>query len=423
MTRSATVYPLAAVRALALHAQGLCEPLRRGGSPSANDVYAAVERVGWVQIDTLQVVRRAQYLTLWSRLGTYDPGHLDRLLFEGGSGGPDNGRRLFENWMHAACIIPLTHYRLAMPMMRRRAEGRSGWHRRWVRDAAKARLLRQVMARIEAEGPLRPADIRTEKKQPGTWWNWDDAKIALEHLYDTGALAISNRINFQRVYDLRDRVLPAWVDRREPAREDALAALLAISSKALGICTPAQVAHYFHARQAEARPIIDRLLAEGRLVTVTARLADRADHELVVHRDNLELLQRAADGDLRARRTTFLSPFDSLFWANGRDQQMWRFRQVLECYKPRPQREWGYFCLPLLDRDRLVGRFDPKLERTTGLLRLKKLYLEPGVRPSARLATSVARAMRDFMRFHAAGDLAVEHSEPSDFGARLTAAL
>ena len=423
MTRSGTVYPLPAIRALALHAQGLGEPLPRGGRPSAEDVYAAIERVGWVQIDTLQVVRRAQYLTLWSRLGAYDPGHLDRLLFDCGSGGPDNGRRLFEYWMHAACIVPLSHYRLAMPRMRRCAEGRSGWHRAWVRDPSHTRLLRTVLARIDAEGPVRPADLRTEKKRPGTWWNWDDAKIALEHLYDTGALAISNRVNFQRVYDLRDRVLPAWVDRREPSREDALGALLEISSRALGACTAAQVAHYFHAKQAEARPIVRGLLAEGRLVRVTARLADGADHELVVHRDNLELLQRAADGDLRPRRTTFLSPFDSLFWANGRDRQLWRFRQVLECYKPRPQREWGYFCLPILDRDRLVGRFDPKLERATGLLRLKKLHLEPGVRPSARLATSVARAMRDFMRFHGAGDLAVEHSEPADFGARLTAAL
>ena len=423
MTRLATAYPLSAVRALALHTQGLGESPRRRRRPSADDVYAEIERVGWVQIDTLQVVHRAQYLTLWSRLGCYDTGHLDRLLFDGGSSGPDNGRRLFEYWMHAACIVPLRHYRLAMPMMRRRAEGRSGWHRRWVRDAAKARLLRQVVARVEAEGPLRPADIRTARKQPGTWWNWDDAKIALEHLYDAGELAICDRVHFQRVYDLRDRVLPAWVDRCEPDYEAATRALLEISSKALGVCTAAQVAHYFHAKQADARPLVDRLLAEGRLVAVTARLADGADHELVVHRDNLELLQRAADGDLRPRRTTFLSPFDNLFWANGRDRQVWRFRQVLECYKPGPQREWGYFCLPILDRDRLVGRFDPKLERATGLLRLKKLYLEPGVRPSARLAAAVARALRDFMRFHGAADLAVEHSDPPEFGARLTAAL
>ena len=423
MTRPATAYPLSAVRALALHTQGLGESPRRRRRPSADDVYAEIERVGWVQIDTLQVVHRAQYLTLWSRLGCYDTGHLDRLLFDGGSSGPDNGRRLFEYWMHAACIVPLRHYRLAMPRMRQCAEGRDGWHRSWVRDAANAPLLQRVMARIKEDGPLRPADIRTANKEPGTWWNWDDAKIALEHLYDTGALAIGNRINFQRIYDLSDRVLPAWVDRREPDREEAVRTLLEVSSKALGVCTPTQVAHYFHAKQAHARPLVDRLIAEGRLVGVTARLADGADHELVVHRDNLPLLQRAADGDLRPRRTTFLSPFDSLFWANGRDLQVWRFRQVLECYKPGPQREWGYFCLPILDRDRLVGRFDPKLERSTGRLRLKRLYLEPSVRPSARLAASVARALRDFMRFHGAADLAVEHSDPPDFAAKLTAAL
>ena len=144
------------------------------------------------------------------------------------------------------------------------------------------------------------------------------AKIALEHRYNTGHLAICNRVNFQRVYDLRDRVLPAWVDRREPDADEAMRSLLEISSKALGMCTPAQVAHYFHAKQADARPLIDRLIARGRLVTVTARLADGADHELVVHRDNLPLLQRAADGELRPHRTTFLSPFDSLFWASGR---------------------------------------------------------------------------------------------------------
>ena len=146
------------MRALALHTQGLGEPLRRGGRPTADDVYAAVERVGWVQIDTLQVVRRAQHLTLWSRLGSYDNGHLDRLLFHDGGSGPDNGRRLFEYWMHAACIIPLRHYRLVMPMMRRRAEGRTGCHRRWVRDAAKARLLRKV---------TRSAAATTA---PAIWW-------------------------------------------------------------------------------------------------------------------------------------------------------------------------------------------------------------------------------------------------------------
>ena len=416
-------YPLAAVRALALHTQGLADPMRRGARPDINDVYSAVERVGWVQIDTLQVVRRAHYLTLWSRLGTYDPDHLDTLLFDDGSTSPDNNRRLFEYWTHAACIIPLTQYPNLMPMMRRHKSGGAGWRRTWAQDPENSRLLESIFAEIQVNGPSRPSDFRTERKQSGTWWNWDAAKIALEHLYNVGDLAISNRVNFQRIYDVRDRVLPDWVDRTEPSEADALSHLLEVSMKAFGACAPVQVGDYFHMKRTESKPIIESLISDGVFVPIRATLSDRAEHDLLVHRDNLPLLERAADGDLKPRRTTFLNPFDSLFWAKDRDASFWNFNQVLECYKREPDRIWGYFCLPILDRDRLVGRFDPKLERRTGVLRLKKLYLEPGVQPSNRLASSVGRTMRDFMRFHEATDLVIEHSDPQEFGDRLTAAM
>ena len=418
-----TTYSLAAVRALALHTQGLADPMRRASRPGIDDVYSAVERVGWVQIDTLQVVRRAQYLTLWSRLGNYDPNHLDALLFDDGSASPDNSRRLFEYWTHAACIIPLTQYRYLIPMMRRRSLGRGSWHRKWAADPENQMLVKSVLERVRDEGASRPADFRTERKAPGSWWNWDYAKIALEYLYDIGELAIANRVNFQRIYDVRDRVLPGWVDRAEPTEDEALTHLLEISMKALGVCAPVQVGDYFHMKRTESKPIVESLIADGTFVSVSAKLADRAEYDLLVHRDSLPLLEMAADGDLKPRRTTFLNPFDSLFWARDRDGSFWRFNQVLECYKREPDRIWGYFCLPILDRDRLVGRFDPKLERSKGVLRLKKLYLEPGVRPSDRLASSISRAMRDFMRFHDATDLVIEHSDPPEFGDRLTAAM
>ncbi len=397
--------------------------MRRGFRAGPEDLYSAVERVGWVQLDTLQVVNRAQYLTLWSRLGTYDTNLLDSLIFDSGSASPDNGRRLFEYWTHAACIIPLTEYRNVIPLMRKRGQGRGGWHRRWASDPENRKLVQSFLGRIRTEGAARPSDFRTEKKSPGSWWNWDHAKIALEYLYDIGELAISNRVNFQRIYDVRDRVLPHWVDRTEPSEEDALKRLLEISLKSLGVCEPAQVGDYFHMKRTEAKPLVDSLIADGTFKRVDATLADRKTHELLVHKGNLPLLDMAADEELKPRRTTFLSPFDSLFWARDRDMSVWKFWQVLECYKPEADRIWGYFCLSILDRDRLVGRFDPKMERSTGVLRLKKLYLEPGVRPSARLASSIARAMRDFMRFHNAHDLVIEHSDPPDFADKLTAAL
>ena len=132
---------------------------------------------------------------------------------------------------------------------------------------------------------------------------------------------------------------------------------------------------------------------------VQAEQVDGPSQPMLVHRDNMEKLQQASVGALRAERTTFLSPFDNLFWASGRDEQLWGFRQRLEAYLPAPKRTWGYFCLPILHKDRLVGRFDPKLERKNGVLRIKALYLEEGVEPDEELVSGVATAMRDFMRF------------------------
>ncbi len=423
MSSSEIVYPLKAVRAVALHTQGLGSANRRRGKPGVEDVYSAVERVGWVQIDTLQVVNRSQYIALWSRLGDYNMEHLDSLLFDGGSMAEDNGRRLFEYWAHAACIIPLASYRWLMPMMSRRANGRGTWHRKWVADPENARYVDSLLEQIRSDGPARPADFRTGKRARGSWWNWDNAKIALEHLYDVGTLAIANRVNFQRIYDVRERVIPEWVDRSEPTEEEGLKRMLEISLRSLGVCEPVQVGDYFHAKRTEVKPLVESLIADGTFVRVNAKLADREIHELLVHRENMPLLEMAADGEARAGRTTFLTPFDSLFWARGRDMDFWKFRQTLECYVPEPKRIWGYFCLPILYGDRLVGRFDPKVERKTGVLRIKALHLEPGVRPSGRLVASVARAMRDFMRFHKATELVIERSDPAEFGEKLEAAM
>ncbi len=416
-------YPLYAILTLAVHAQGLGQSLGGGSRPGIEDVYAAVARVGWVQIDTLQVVNRAQYLTLWSRLGAYDTTLLDKLLFDDGNTSPENGRRLFEYWAHAACIIPLTLYPYLLPRMRGHRQGTNKWYRNWAANPEKQQMVKDIYEAVRERGGSRPADFRTGARAPGTWWNWDDAKVVLEHLYNTGELAISNRVNFQRIYDIRERVLPSWVDREEPTEEEALKHLLEISMRAFGVCAPEQVGNYLKLKSTEARPLVAALIADGTFVTIEAQLADGETHELLVHREYLPLLDAAADGALRVRRTTFLNPFDSLFWARGRDRALWNFNQTLECYKRAPDRIWGYFCLPILDKRRLVGRFDPKLERKTGLLRLKALYLEPGVKPSERLAGSVARAMRDFMRFHDATDMVIERSEPAEFGTKLMSAL
>jgi uncharacterized protein len=402
--------PLKASRALALYAQNLHQP----ASPHA--VYPLVEQLGCVQIDTLQMVARSHYLVLWSRLGHYDPAELDTLIFD------TRQRQLYEYWKKAASIIPLRDYRYSLPRMAaRRQKPSQGW-RNWLADADNQKLLAAVKSRIAQEGPLRVADFEYDGPRRGSWWDWKPAKNALEYLYNTGELMIANRVKFQRVYDLRERVLPDWVDQTEPTLAEANRYDVEQAVKALGICEPMQAAEYAYLGRGAARLAVEPLLAEGVFVEVTGETVS-GEARLIVHRERLDDLQRALDGELEPCHTTFLSPFDSLFWARGRDEAFWNFRNVLEAYKRPPDRIWGYFSLPILHRDRLVGRFDPKLERKTGTLILRALHLEPGIKPDAQLVTDVAAALRDFMAFHRATDLVIEPAGHDGFREKLLAAM
>jgi hypothetical protein len=370
-----------------------------------------------VQIDTIHVVRRSQYLVLWSRLGGYDPTDLDRLLFA------DGHRCLFEYWGHAASIIPLADYRYSLPQMARFRQRPGRWWDQWLGEEANRAVVAHVRERVRREGPLRSADFKYEGERRATWWDWKPAKQALEYLFATGELMIADRDRFQRVYDLTERVLPDWVDTRAPSGAEARRFHLEQAIRALGVCRPEQTAEYAYMKRGTARPIVEQLIKEGVAVEVEGELADGSMASLIVHRDNLEFLRRAADGGLVPRHTTFLSPFDSLFWARGRDEDLWGFRQVLEAYKPAKDRIWGYFSLPILHHDRLVGRFDPKLDRKTGTLRLEALMLEPGIAVEEGMVGDVAQAMGDFMQFHEATELVVKRSTPNAFGAQLLKAL
>ena len=408
--------PLHAVRSLALHAQGLAQP-NPASPPTPERIQQVVEQVGCVQIDTLHVVQRSHYLVLWSRLGSFTPADFDQLAYDA------QRRSLFEGWQHCACYIPLKDYRYQIPHMQKLRADAGDWYHRWLEQIGHSEMLPLVLERVRQEGGLRAADFEYTGPRRGSWWDWKPAKVALEYQYAFGELMISKRVNFQRVYDLTERVLPAWVDTTPPTPEERDCFWIEQAARALGICQPLQTADYSYRKRGQAKPIIEELVKQGVLVPLQAEQADGQPASLVVHRDNLALLQQAADGALRAERTTFLSPFDSLFWARGRDAQLWNFRHVLEAYVPAAKRQWGYFCLSILHKGRLVGKFDPKLERQTGILRLKALYLEPGVAPDEELVQDVAGALADFMRFHHAQELVIEASQPVEFGDKLIAKL
>ncbi len=409
-----TIYPLSAIRALALHTQLLDRSPESTPPPSSDSVYDVIDRLGAVQIDTLQMVARAHYLAIWSRQGAYDPSLFDQLF--------SRERKIFEDWYHAACYIPMHEYRFQLPRQRKTRDGGHHWYADWIKEPGNREMVAEVTKRIRAEGRLRASDFDNPDHRRGSWWDWKPAKVALEYAYSYGDLMIAERVKFQRVYDLTERVLPAWVDTTEPTDAERDRFWVERGAKALGVSLPRNPGDYTWMGVGKGRRIAAELVKAGVLVEIQGETMTGAQ-PLIVHRDNLPLLEQAAAGEIRPQRTTFLNPFDNFWWAQDRDEVLWGFRHTLEAYVPAAKRVYGYFCLPILHKDRLVGRFDPKLERKNRLLRLNALYLEPGVKADDELVSDVAGAMRDFMKFHDADDLVIESSQPKVFAKKLLKAL
>jgi uncharacterized protein YcaQ len=286
----------AAARAVMLHAQGLNTPNGAEGQPGSDRIYSVIEQIGCLQIDTLQVVNRSHYVTLWSRLGHYNPDDLDRLVYD-----PEH-RRLFEYWQHAACIIPLKEYRYRIAVMRYYQEDGGRWQA-WLGQPENREVLEAVRDRIEEDGPLRAADFEHDSPRRASWWDWKPAKRALEYLYNRGELMIADRVNFQRVYDLRDRVLPHWVDQSPPPEDARLRHLVERAVQALGLGTLVHVADYTYLKRNAARPVLADLQADGVLHEIEAQDAAGEPVPVWVHRDDLPLVARASDGGLLAGRS------------------------------------------------------------------------------------------------------------------------
>lgn len=396
----------AAVRSVMLAAQGLD---RRPAKKAAKlDVLRAVRRMGALQIDTIQVVARSPYLVLWSRLGDYDPRWLDELLAEG---------KLFEYWSHEACFLPAEDY----PLYRHRmldAESQ-GWHysRAWVE--AHRQEVERLLAFVRERGPVRSADFARTDGKAGGWWEWKTEKRALEMLFTAGELMIARRVNFQRVYDLRERVLPSWDDGRLPPAEEARRALALKAVRALGVTTARWVADYFRTDRRQTLDALSALAREGALV---AAEVEGWGEPALFHPDNRKLVRDAAAGRLRPELTTLLSPFDPLVWDRARARAAFGFDYRLECYTPAPKRLYGYFTLPILRRGALVGRLDAKAHRKEGVFEVKSLHLEPGVVAGEGLIADVAAAIRECAGWHKTPEVVVRRSEPKGVAARMAAA-
>ena len=396
---------IGAARALHLHAQRMLQPRRRKAIKA--DVLDAIRHMGMLQIDTIHVVARSPYLVLWSRLGDYQSEWLDQHLEEG---------NLFEYWAHEACFLPIEDYGLYRHRMLEPAAMGWKYSEKFMREHAAD--VERVRAQIRKHGPVRSSDFERSDGKGGGWWEWKPEKRSLEVLFTAGELMIARRHNFQRIYDLAERVHPSWDDRQMPPLPEVRREFVLRTVRALGQARAAWIPDYYRTRRPHPDP--DQLVEEGALLR--ARVDGWRD-PVYIHPDHWEAAQQAARGELQATLTTLLSPFDPIVWDRRRALDLFGFDYRLECYTPAEKRRYGYFTLPILRRGTLAGRVDAKAHRRTGVFELKSVVLEPGVRVSDRFVRDVAAALVRCARWHGCEFVSVAHAEPTTFVAQLNDAL
>lgn len=391
------------VRLLTLFAQGL---LTLPTQPARQSVVKeVVQRLGVLQIDTINIVARSPYLVMWSRVGDYDPEWLNNLLEE---------KQIFEGWAHAASFLPMEDF----PLHRRFVLEKKhvSWHQQWYlehKDESDA-----VLAHIKENGPVRSSDFKQpEGQRGGTWWDWKVEKRALEYWFAAGELMIQRRVNFQRVYDLTERVMPDWKDSDTPDNATANRELVIRSIKAMGFVLPGWVADYYRLSKKDAIQALDYLVDQEELIEIKVENWNEigwADPE--VYTAFREAIQNNPDPHF----STPLAPFDSLIWDRTRTRALFDFDFSIECYLPQAKRKYGYYLLPLLYNGELIGRMDAKANRQQKRFEVISLYLEPGIKVTNELAQSLYEGLKRCAIWHNTPELEIIHCDSAKLSNKIT---
>lgn len=365
---------LAQARRIALGAQGFAEP-RPSGRIDRRHLRRVFDRMGLVQIDSVNVLVRSQELPLFARLGP----HPRTLLPDAADDG-----ELFEYGVHEASHVPSAHHHLH----RWRMQGPHRWGHVRELDERRPGYIEQVRRFVEEHGPLASGDLAERQGPKGAWWDWDDGKVALEHLFHTGVVtARRRRSDFARLYDLTERVLPAEVLARPDVPErEARKELLVLAARHHGVGTLDDLADYHRQKPTPSRPLVDELVEEGRLVPAIVEGWDRPAY-----------LDPCARRPRRIAARALLSPFDPVVWYRPRALRLFDFHYRIEIYVPAAKRRYGYYVLPFLLGDRIVARVDLKADRQRRVLMVQSAWGEPGIDDAAVAAelhaelTSMAR--------------------------------
>ena len=361
-----------------LQLQGYAEP--RGHRELTRESFVQLlEQVGGLQLDSINALERAHYVTLWSRFGPYDKAEVDRWIYD--------ERLAYEYWGHEASVLPISHLPLGMRRMRRfpppRWKNASFWSRWNTSPASK----RRVMARLRADGPLERRMIEDKED-----------KRSLLVLWHTGKVAITRRHHFRRVYDLASRVYPEATPASAAEYDESW---LLIGLRGNGIASEEHLTGYWTGpapAAAARRKIISRLERQGKVRAVTVRGFEPPFYALPEHLDRVGSLPTL-------HGTTLLSPFDSLLWQRRRAEDLLNFRYRAEFYLPEARREFGYYTCPILHQGRLVGRVDPKFHRGPKVLEFKRIGLESGVEVTSDLRAGLRESFESLAAFVGARDI------------------
>ncbi len=372
--------------------------------------------MGLLQLDSVNVFCRAHYMPLFSRLGPYPTAALDRLAVhssvarEKRGSSATSGRELFEYWAHEASLVPVRlHPLLRWRMARADTDAWSGVSRLARENPG---LIEEVLALVGAEGPVRAAQtgVAAKSRKPAEMWSWHDGKTALEYLFFAGRVTAARRVNFQRLYDLPERVLPPEVlATPTPTEADAQRELIRIAARSLGVASEPDLGDYFRLSRSVSKLRVAELVEAGELRPVAVE-GWRAP----------AYLWPAARRPRRVQARALLSPFDSLIWSRERTERLFSFRYRIEIYTPAAKRAYGYYVLPFLLGDTLVARVDLKSDRQAGVLRVQGSFAEPGVdrgHVAAELAAEL-RLVADWL-----GLEGIEVAANGDLAGELAAAL
>lgn len=381
-------------REMAMQAQ-----LKSMVSPALS-VVDVIDKLGYVQIDSINVIHRAHHHTLWARLGNYKREDIYSAQAK--------DKTVFEYWGHAMSYLPMRDYRFSLPYKEHFNDPSSQWVK--GRLEKYGYLMEPALQRIREEGAMATGDFTNEEKRPkGTWWDWRPIKVALEMLFWQGKLMVAERKNFQKIFDLPERVLPEGVDTRMPTQEELGRFLVTRALNAYGIANEKEIIDHLRiAGKGTILKVLNAMLAAGEVVPV---LVQNGEEHLRYYM--LEPLLDEYARETPANGEVFiLSPFDNFCIQRGRMKTLFNFDYALECYLPPAQRSFGYFALPIFWKDAFVGKMDVKAERAEKRLLVHHVKFEEGFKPNAAFVAAFQKKLDAFMRFQGCERMSITQVSP-----------